>query len=648
MKIVIKLLLFLVLLVDCGLYINAAEAKTDVKDFFRTAKFSALQLSPNGKYIALLSPINNRKNIVIIEADGLKNARPVTKFDEQDIAAFSWANDKEVVFTLDSDGNEAFSIYKINAHSKRARVVQLVGSQVGASGIRSASIVHLLPNDPNNIIVQYNGRNIKAPDLYKLPLDSKWDIKREKNYKMQIVAKNPGNYQGWMLDNDGDVRGAVSIDGLKGKLHYKNKNEEKFKILREFNVDNANISPLAFDFDNKHMFVASNIGRDTAAIYRFDPVLNELGELIFSHPDVDVTNLMLSRKKEKLVGITYIDDYSEAIYFDIETAEMMASLERIFEGKQVNIISQSEDESLHIVFVSSDIDPGQYYLFNKKNNTVTSLVARMGWLNNDLLSPMKPIRFVSRDGLTLRGYLTIPKNSKGKKLPLIVNPHGGPFGVRDIWGFNPEVQFFASRGYATVQVNFRGSGGYGKAFQQAGYNGKWGAEMQDDITDTVKYLVSEGIVDPEKVCIYGSSYGGYATVAGLAFTPELYKCGINYVGVTDVSLLFESMPKHWEPQKELLKKQIGDPEDKELMKRMSPLYHAKNIKAPIMIIQGGKDPRVVKKHATSLKDALEKNGITLSGDEWIMKENEGHGFQKEENKFELYTKMEKFLAKHLN
>ncbi|GAA72539.1 acylaminoacyl-peptidase [Pseudoalteromonas sp. BSi20439] len=450
-----------------------------------------------------------------------------------------------------------------------------------------------------------------------------------------------------MLDNEGVVRAAVSIEGLKGQLHYKNKIEEKFKVLQEFNVDDANISPLAFDFDDKTMFVASNIDRDTAAIYRFDPESNKLGELVFAHPDVDVTNLMLSRKKEKLLGVAYVDDYAETVYFDKETAEMMASIEKSFAGKQVNIISQSEDESLRIVFVSSDIDPGQYYLFDQKKNTLKSLVARMDWLDNELLSPMKPIKFTSRDGLKLRGYLTTPKNSVGKKLPLIVNPHGGPYGIRDVWGFNPEAQFFANRGYATVQVNFRGSGGYGKAFQQAGYGGKWGAEMQNDITDTVNHLVKKGIVDPEKICIYGASYGGYATVAGLAFTPELYKCGINYVGVTDVSLLFESMPKHWEPQKELLKIQIGDPDDEALMKRMSPLHHVEKIVAPLMIAQGGKDPRVIKKHATLLKDALEKQGIKLSDDEWILKENEGHGFQKEENKFELYTKMEKFLAKHL-
>ncbi|MCW8876145.1 MAG: S9 family peptidase, partial [Kangiellaceae bacterium] len=268
-------------------------------------------------------------------------------------------------------------------------------------------------------------------------------------------------------------------------------------------------------------------------------------------------------------------------------------------------------------------------------------------LKPEFLSEMKPFKFTSRDGLTIHGYLTIPRDSEGKNLPLIVNPHGGPFGVRDSWGYNPEHQFFASRGYATVQVNYRGSGGYGRNFEQAGYGGKWGAEMQHDITDAIKHLVKEGTVDPKKVCIYGASYGGYATMAGLTFTPDLYQCGINYVGVTDVGMLFTTMPKHWEPLKEVMKVQIGDPEDKELMDRMSPLAHVDKIKAPLMIVHGAKDPRVVKKHATELRSALEDRGIELNDDEWIMKLNEGHGFRKEENRIELYQKMEKFLAKHL-
>jgi len=635
----------------CSLAAETTWAKASdltVKDFFRSPEFSALTLSPNGKYIAVLSPVNNRRNIVIMETDGLKNIKPITGFKKQNIRSFYWANNHEIIFTLDSDGNEAFSIYKIDTQKKKSKVIKLVGSQVDSSGIRSASTVHTLPDDPKHIIVQYNGRKVKAPDLYKLPIDSRWSEKRGKNTKMKIIAKNPGDVQGWVLDHDGDVRGGISIIGLKGKFHYKEKGEATFRVIKEFNVEDEGISPLGFDFDNKTMYVSSNIGRDRGAIYKYDPQTDKLGEMVFGHDVVDVGGLMMSRKQKKLLGVGYFDDYPESVYFDAATAKMMKTLEHVFPGKQVNITSISKDEMLNIVLVHNDTDPGNYYLFDRNKNSLKPLVPSMEWLKPSDLSPMKPIKFTSRDGLTIRGYITIPKDSNGKKLPLIINPHGGPFGIRDLWGFNPEHQFFASRGYVTVQVNYRGSGGYGRNFQQAGYGGKWGAEMQNDLTDAVKYVVDQGIADPEKVCIYGASYGGYATMAGLTFTPDLYKCGINYVGVTDVGLLFESMPKHWEPQKELLKQQIGDPDDKALMKRMSPLAHVDKIKAPLMIIQGAKDPRVVKQHATDLRDALEDRGIELTDDEWIMKKDEGHGFRKQENIYELYTKMEKFLAKHLN
>ncbi len=625
----------------------AKPSDIPVEDFFKTPEFSALQISPDGKHIAVLSPVGKRRNLVIMDAEGFKNIRPLTGLRKQDIAGFFWANNKDIVFTMDSDGNEAFSLFKVDSSKKTPKVVQLVGSTAGQSGIRSASTVHLLPDDPDHILVQYNGRKVKSPDLYLLPLKSSWNSTYKKNRKMKMIAKNPGNVQGWLIDNNGKVRGAVTLDGLRGKFLYKEADEKTFHELRDVNVLEEGISPLGFDFDNKTMYVSSNIGRDRSAIYKFDPKANKLGELVFAHDEVDVSGLIMSRKQQKLLGVVANFEYPEYTYFDKDFAAMMKNLSAAFPGKEVNITSQSKDEMKLIVLVNNDNDPGEYFLFDRNKNSLVPVLKRMEWLKPDDLSHMKPIKFTSRDGLKIRGYLTIPKNSNAKKLPLIVNPHGGPFGVRDSWGFNPEHQFFASRGYATVQVNYRGSGGYGRKFQQAGYGGKWGAEMQDDLTDAVKYLVKEGIVDPDKVCIYGASYGGYATMAGLTFTPDLYQCGINYVGVTDISLLFSSMPKHWEPAKELMKIQIGDPTDERLMERMSPLAHVDKIKAPLMIVQGARDPRVVKQHATDLRDKLEARGIKLTDDEWIMKKNEGHGFRKEENRLELYSKMEKFLAKYL-
>lgn len=618
-----------------------------LESFFKNPDFSGLTLSPDGKHIAVISPVNNRRNLVIMETDGLKNARPVTGLKKQDVGGFFWANNQDIIFTMDSDGKEAISIYSVDTTKKKPKIVLLVGAKVSSAGIRTASVVHQLPDDPDHIIVQFNARDVRAPDLYKLPIHSRWSEKRGKNPKMKLVAENPGDVQGWLLDHDGEVRGAVSLKGVETKFHYKNKGEKEFKVLRNTHALAETINPLAFDYDNKTLFVTSNIGRDRNAIFKFDPATNKLGEMVFSHDTVDVSNLIMSNKQKKVLGVTYVDDYPEVTYFDKQIELMMKGLTDAFPGKKVNITSRSEDEMLNIVLVYNDNDPGNYYLYNRTDNKLIHLLQARKGLNPDELVAMKPISFTSRDGLTIRGYLSLPKDSNGKKVPLIVNPHGGPFGVRDNWGYNPEHQFFASRGYATVQVNYRGSGGYGREFEQAGYGGKWGAEMQNDLTDAIKHLVKEGVVDPDRVCIYGASYGGYATMAGLTFTPELYKCGINYVGVTDIGLLYTSMKKSWEPAKELMKLQIGDPADKELMNRMSPLAHVDKIKAPLMIVQGAQDPRVVKQHATDLRNALENRGIKLTDDEWIMKKDEGHGFRKEENRLELYTKIEKFLAKHL-
>ncbi|MCW8877515.1 MAG: hypothetical protein OQK51_10705, partial [Kangiellaceae bacterium] len=333
------------LLVVCSHQIWAKASDIPVKEFFKNPDYTALQLSPNGKYLALLSPVNDRRNIVIMETENLTNARAITGLKNQDVGGFFWANDKDIVFTMDSDGNEAFSIFTVDSSVKQPKIVQLVGASAGSSGIRSASIVHGLPDDPDHIIVQFNQRRVKAPDLYKLPLDSRWSDRRKKNTKMQIIAKNPGDVQGWIVDHDGDVRGAYSVNGLKGKFHYKDKGEEKFRVLREFNILDEGMQPLAFDFDNKTMFVSSNVGRDKAAIYKYDPKTDKLGEMLYGHDTVDVGGLMMSRHQQKLLGVSYIYEYPESVYFDKATEKMMKMLEGAFPNKRVSISSATRDES---------------------------------------------------------------------------------------------------------------------------------------------------------------------------------------------------------------------------------------------------------------------------------------------------------------
>lgn len=257
---------------------------------------------------------------------------------------------------------------------------------------------------------------------------------------------------------------------------------------------------------------------------------------------------------------------------------------------------------------------------------------------------MKPISFTSRDNLTIHGYLTVPKGKEAKNLPVVVNPHGGPW-YRDAWGFNPEVQFLASRGYAVLQINFRGSTGYGRRFWEASFK-QWGKQMQDDITDGVRWLIEQGIADPASVAIYGASYGGYATLAGLAFTPDLYACGVDYVGVSNLFTFMKTIPPYWKPYLEMMYEMVGDPEkDKTEMEATSPAFHVERIKAPLLVIQGAKDPRVNIAESNQIVEALKKRGV---GVEYIVKENEGHGFANEENRFVVYEAMEQFLKKHLN
>ena len=265
------------------------------------------------------------------------------------------------------------------------------------------------------------------------------------------------------------------------------------------------------------------------------------------------------------------------------------------------------------------------------------------WLNEELLADMKPIKFTSRDGLLINGYLTLPPGSEPKNLPVVVTPHGGPW-ARDTWGFDPETQFLANRGYAVLKINFRGSVGYGRKFWESSFK-KWGREMQDDITDGVNWLIEQGIGDKNRIGIYGGSYGGYAVLAGLAFTPDIYKCGVDYVGVSNLFTFMKSIPPYWKPFLDMFYEMVGDPEkDKEILKKSSPVFHVDKIKAPLLIAQGANDPRVAKSESDQMVEALKKRGIDVP---YIVKDNEGHGFQNEENRFEFYREMEEFLGRHL-
>ncbi len=605
----------------------------DVELFFKNAKFGAVTLSPDGRYAGALvgAKESGRRNLMLVDLVDPNKSRFLTNLKETDIQNFFWKGNERIVFTLDSDGNESLGLYSVGIDGKPIKV--LIDAKKLETG-RSAQTLDELEDSPDEILIQFNLRDVRYPDVYRLNI---------LNGKQTMAARNEGDIIGWFPDRKGVIRGAVKVKGRNSEVLYRVSADAPWQSLVKSTFPDATWSPMAMDHDGRTMYITTNIGHDKAAIYKYDTETKTQGELVYKNDKVDAGGLMFSDKEKKLIGVTYQDDKVHRVYFDAAWASMMKGLEDQFPGQEVAISSITKDENLMTVAVFSDTDPGTAYLYDRSKNSLKFLLRGRPDIDAKKMSPMKPFEFVTRDGLTVHGYITIPKDAKGP-VPLIVNPHGGPFGVRDGWGFNPEHQFFAQRGYATMQVNYRGSGGYGKSFEDAGHK-KWGREMQHDLTDAVKWAIAQGHADANRVCIYGASYGGYATMAGMTFTPELYKCGVNYVGVTDIPLLFSSMPKYWEPQKDVMKFQIGDPEtEKQLLFDASPLNFVQNIKAPIFIVQGGKDPRVVRKHAEYLKSAMDKQDKPY---EWLLRENEGHGFRKEENRLELYTRMGDFFAKFL-
>ncbi|MFA7621722.1 MAG: S9 family peptidase, partial [Aminobacteriaceae bacterium] len=366
-------------------------------------------------------------------------------------------------------------------------------------------------------------------------------------------------------------------------------------------------------------------------------------EILFEHPEVDVEKLLYSNKKKVLTGVSFITDRLKYHFFDDERRALQEELESLLPGCQVVVSSMNRDEDRALLRADSDRTDGAYYFYDTAKKELTKLADVAPWLPEDRMAPMKAVSYKARDGLTVHGYLTIPLGSDGKNLPVIIFPHGGPW-LRDVWGFNPVVQFLASRGLAVLQMNFRGSTGYGRAFWEASFK-QWGRAMQDDITDGVQWLIDTGVADPKRIGIFGASYGGYAVLAGLAFTPDLYACGVDYVGVSNLFTFMEAIPPYWELERKMAYERIGYPEkDQELLRAASPVFHADNIMVPLFVAQGANDPRVKKAESDQIVEALKKRGIDV---EYMVKDDEGHGFDNEENRFDFFRAMERFFSKHL-
>ncbi|MBV8415092.1 MAG: S9 family peptidase [Verrucomicrobia bacterium] len=618
-------------LISFMLILTSSQAEDSVppiiplRDFFRNPETTGYEVSPSGELIGFLKPVDHRLNVWVQPKSG-GEAKQITNVKDRDIRGFFWKGDKYVLYLKDNGGDENYHLYVAQSDGSGSRDL------TPFEGVR-AEMIDDLEDDPTDLIIGLNQRNKEVFDAYRLNIETG---------NLKLIAENPGNISSWTTDHAGNIRVATTTDGVNTTLLYRKTEQDAWKPVITTNFKET-FTPQFFTFDNKDLYGVSNIGRDKAAIVEFDPETGKETNVLFDHPEVDVSDLHYSKKRKVITSASYTTWKEEKKFFDPVTEQLYKTLEGKLPGYDVYVVSSNKAEDTFVVRTITDRSLGSFYLYEANSGKLTKLADRNPWLKEDQLTEMKPIEYKSRDGLTIHGYLTLPKGKPTKDLPIVVNPHGGPW-VRDEWGFNPEVQFLANRGFGVLQMNYRGSTGYGRNFWEAGFK-QWGQSMQDDITDGVKWLIDQGIADPKRVAIYGGSYGGYAVLEGLTKTPDLYAAGVDYVGVSNLFTFMKTVPPYWKPFLDMMYEMVGNPEkDKALFEENSPALNADRIKAPLFVAQGAKDPRVNIDESNQIVNALKKRGIDV---EYMVKENEGHGFHNEENRFSFYEAMESFLAKHL-
>lgn len=613
---------------------SAARAATPppeipVETLFQTSTLSQLQFSPDGKRILCLVPYQHRQNLVVIDLEK-KSRNLLSSFNDRDASAPFWASNDRILFLVDDEGKEQFKLYAVNPDGSDPSI--LVPE-------RSISSPRRIKNDPRSILVQAAITHSDWWDVAKMNL---------KSGKLSTpIARAPGEVSDYVYDHDNVVRFAHISDSATrmNRVLYRDANNQEWKEVGSSGFDQPGWTVIGFDGDNRTAFVASDIGRSTSAVYRYDTATGRMESTpVFADPTYDVTNVIYDQFKRKVVGIVYEADRRRFHWLDDEMKTIHARMEQSLPDTVHSPVQFSEDGSRIIFYSYSDRDPGVYYVYDRKRQRVEELAVVASKIDPAQMSPTKAISYRARDGLEIHGFLTLPAGREAKNLPLVIHPHGGPYGIRDAWGYNPEVQFYANRGFAVLQINYRGSGGYGHAFEAAGFK-KWGLEMQDDLTDGVKWAVESGVADPRRVVISGASYGGYATMAGLTFTPELYCAGINYVGVVNINNLIpkaiSARRMYW------MHTRLGnllEAEDRKRIYDTSPVHFADQIRVPVLMAYGRNDPRVPVEQAYDIERALKKNNRPY---ELIIEDKEGHGFRQEEKRIAFYKRVDNFLKTHV-
>lgn len=603
-----------------------------LEDFFRNSERTGYQLSPDGSYISYMAPYKDRLNVFVRRVDESdEHAIRITNETERSVAGYMWADNQRLLYMKDTAGDENYQLYGVHRDGSDDR------AYTAFDGVRT-SLIDDLEEQPGVVMIGMNKRNPEVFDPYRLNIETG---------ELTLLAENPGNIQGWMTDHDGRLRVATAImDGVNTQILYRDTEDEPFKPVLTTNFRDV-VSFMEFTPDNKEVYAATNLHRDKTILVRMNPATCEELEVLYENERYDIASISYSRKRKKLLSV-YCTGHKEPVrhYFDAEEEQLRQRIKAHFPNQRYGIADTDKAEENYLIYVGGDRTRGSYWHYNALTDEAKKIADLAPWIKSDEMNAMHPVCYTTRDGLQIEAYLTLPDGltpDTAKQLPVVVNPHGGPW-ARDCWGYSSEVQFLSNRGYAVFQMNFRGSTGYGRHFLEASYK-QWGLKMQDDITDGVKWLIEQGIANPNRIAIYGGSYGGYATLAGLTFTPDLYACGIDYVGVSNLFTFMQTIPPYWRPMLEMMYEQVGHPKhDADQLAATSPALHADKIKVPLFVAQGANDPRVNKAESDQMVEALRQRGVVV---EYMVKDNEGHGFHNQENRFDFYRAMERFLKAHL-
>lgn len=600
-----------------------------LRHLFDNPERALARVAPDGSRLSWLAPRDGVLNVWVRDLDG-GEAVPVTDDRDRGVRSYTWSRDStRILYAQDVGGDENTHVYAVDARGGgRARdLTPFPGVRAGLIAAPRAT--------PRHVLVSMNLRDRTLFDAYRLTLATG---------RLELVGRNPGNVIGWLADREGRVRAArAQTPAGDYQLLVRDREDGEMRVVAEYaNEDGGH--PFAFTPDGARLWVGSARGSDLLRLVELDPA-DGSERVVDADQEVDLAAPLISDRTGELLGAAYLRDRVVLHAFDERLARDWERVRALHHGDP-RITGQDAEERIWVVAFDDDRDPGATFLYRRDGGRSEFLHRSRPWLDPETLAPMRPVTITSRDGLPLRSYLTLPLDVEARDLPAVLYVHGGPW-ARDAWGYDPMAQLLANRGYAVLQVNYRGSTGFGKSFMHAAER-EFAGRMHDDLIDGVEWLVSEGIADRSRIGIYGGSYGGYAALVGATFTPDVFAAVVSVVGPSSLVTLVRSFPPYWRP---LLAstwfRYVGDPEDPDQLADLearSPLNFVDRIVAPLLVIQGANDPRVTKAESDQIVAALRARGVEV---EYVVKDDEGHGFVKPENRLDAYGAVERFLARHL-